>query len=570
MKRILSYYKFYKFKLVLVIIVKIIGTALDLVIPFLLSFILDKILPNIDVNNYLNIIYYGLLMILCSVLAFIFSFKANQIASYIGSKCAEILRNDLFKKIENLSLEQVDEISMPSLISRISTDTYNENQLYNMILRIGLRAPVLFFGGIIASLLLNVKLTLIMLVCIPIVFFIIFLIGKIGIPLFSSIQNSLDYLVQTLREDITGIRVIKALAKEDYERNRYDKVNKKVIEYEIKSAKVMNILNPLVTLIMNICLTLVVLFGAILFSKNNNDVTSGQIIAFLSYFNIILTSMVSMSRIFIIYSKAKASAERINYVFDLKTDDNNIKNDVSSHFIEFRNVSFSYSKKELNLKNINFTIEENQSFGLIGATGSGKTTLLNLLLGFYKVDEGEIFFNYKNIKSYSKNDLLINFGIVFQNDLLFNMSIKDNVDFYRNLNNLDINKALYTAQADFAFKMGLDKIIDAKGNNLSGGQKQRLLIARALASSPKILILDDATSALDYKTDSLFRKSLKENYPNTSLIVVSQRISSLISLDKILIIDHGEIANYGKHEDLIKESKIYQEIYLSQMGEQNA
>lgn len=570
MKRILSYYKFYKFKLVLVIIVKIIGTALDLVIPFLLSFILDKILPNIDVNNYLNIIYYGLLMILCSVLAFIFSFKANQIASYIGSKCAEILRNDLFKKIENLSLEQVDEISMPSLISRISTDTYNENQLYNMILRIGLRAPVLFFGGIIASLLLNVKLTLIMLVCIPIVFFIIFLIGKIGIPLFSSIQNSLDYLVQTLREDITGIRVIKALAKEDYERNRYDKVNKKVIEYEIKSAKVMNILNPLVTLIMNICLTLVVLFGAILFSKNNNDVTSGQIIAFLSYFNIILTSMVSMSRIFIIYSKAKASAERINYVFDLKTDDNNIKNDVSSHFIEFRNVSFSYSKKELNLKNINFTIEENQSFGLIGATGSGKTTLLNLLLGFYKVDEGEIFFNYKNIKSYSKNDLLINFGIVFQNDLLFNMSMKDNVDFYRNLNNLDINKALYTAQADFAFKMGLDKIIDAKGNNLSGGQKQRLLIARALASSPKILILDDATSALDYKTDSLFRKSLKENYPNTSLIVVSQRISSLINLDKILIIDHGEIANYGKHEDLIKESKIYQEIYLSQMGEQNA
>ena len=570
MKRILSYYKFYKFKLVLVIIVKIIGTALDLVIPFLLSFILDKILPNIDVNNYLNIIYYGLLMILCSVLAFIFSFKANQMASYIGSKCAEILRNDLFKKIENLSLEQVDEISMPSLISRISTDTYNENQLYNMILRIGLRAPVLFFGGIIASLLLNVKLTLIMLVCIPIVFFIIFLIGKIGIPLFSSIQNSLDYLVQTLREDITGIRVIKALAKEDYERNRYDKVNKKVIEYEIKSAKVMNILNPLVTLIMNICLTLVVLFGAILFSKNNNDVTSGQIIAFLSYFNIILTSMVSMSRIFIIYSKAKASAERINYVFDLKTDDNNIKNDVSSHFIEFRNVSFSYSKKELNLKKINFTIEENQSFGLIGATGSGKTTLLNLLLGFYKVDEGEIFFNYKNIKSYSKNDLLINFGIVFQNDLLFNMSIKDNVDFYRNLNNLDINKALYTAQADFAFKMGLDTIIDAKGNNLSGGQKQRLLIARALASSPKILILDDATSALDYKTDSLFRKSLKENYPNTSLIVVSQRISSLINLDKILIIDHGEIANYGKHEDLIKESKIYQEIYLSQMGEQNA
>lgn len=570
MKRILSYYKFYKFKLVLVIIVKIIGTALDLVIPFLLSFILDKILPNIDVNNYLNIIYYGLLMILCSVLAFIFSFKANQMASYIGSKCAEILRNDLFKKIENLSLEQVDEISMPSLISRISTDTYNENQLYNMILRIGLRAPVLFFGGIIASLLLNVKLTLIMLACIPVVFFIIFLIGKIGIPLFSSIQNSLDYLVQTLREDITGIRVIKALAREDYEKNRYDKVNKKVIEYEIKSAKVMNVLNPLVTLIMNICLTLVVLFGAILFSKNHNDVTPGQIIAFLSYFNIILTSMVSMSRIFIIYSKAKASAERINYVFDLKTDDNNIKNDVSSHFIEFRNVSFSYSKKELNLKNINFTIEENQSFGIVGATGSGKTTLLNLLLGFYKVDEGEIFFNYKNIKSHSKNDLLINFGIVFQNDLLFNMSIKDNVDFYRNLNNLDINKALYTAQADFAFKIGLDKIIDAKGNNLSGGQKQRLLIARALASSPKILILDDATSALDYKTDSLFRKSLKENYIDTSLIVVSQRISSLINLDKILIIDHGEIANYGKHEDLIKESKIYQEIYLSQMGEKNA
>lgn len=569
MRRIFGYYKKYKIRLIFIVIMKIVGTALDLVIPFLLSYILDKVIPNISNGDLSKVIIYGIAMILCSIVAFVFSYKANQLVSYVGSNCAKELRNDLFIRIQKLSLRQIDDISIPSLISRISSDTYNENQLYIMILRIGLRAPVLFFGGIIVSLIMNFRLTLILLACIPLIITVIIVVGKFGIPLFSKIQKSLDDLVRTLREDITGIRVIKSLSKENYEKDRFAKVNKKVIDYELKSAKIMNTLNPMVTLIMNASLSLIVLFGALLFNQNAKYASSGQIIAFLSYFNIILNSMVAMSRVFIVYSKASASAERINYILDLPLDLTiNSEQEVSPFYIEFKNVSFSYNGKEKNLSDINFTLNKGESLGIIGGTGSGKSTLLNLLMRFYDADQGVIFVNNRNVKSFNKDELASLFGSVFQNDILFHMSIKENINFYRNLKEEEILKAIDSAQANFVYSLenGIETILEAKGNNLSGGQKQRLLIARSLAENPQILIMDDSSSALDYKTDSNLRSAIKENYPNSTMIVVSQRISSIMNSDKILVIDQGKIVAQGSHQELMKKSNIYQDIYSSQMG----
>ena len=320
------------------------------------------------------------------------------------------------------------------------------------------------------------------------------------------------------------------------------------------------------TLVASIVAVLVV--GAI--NIKGEETKVGTVMAFTTYFTIILNAMLTITRIFMVFSRSLASLTRISYILDMKEDlkVEDIEPKESEYFIEFNNVDFSYNKKELNLENINFKLKHGQTLGIIGATGSGKTTIINLLMRFYDIDSGEILINGRNVKSIDAKELKDMFGIAFQNDTIFSDTIKENIVFGRNISDDDLQKAIKVSQAhDFIYnqKEGLETILTPKGTNISGGQKQRLYIARALANNPEILILDDSSSALDYKTDSLLRQEIQKNY-NTTTIIIAQRISSIKHSDFILVLDEGKTVGYGTHEQLMETSSIYNEIYQSQMG----
>lgn len=568
MKKILPYLKKQRIRMIIGLTIKVIGTLMDLAIPYILIFIIDDVIPTIPENNYKPIILYGLLMIGCAIICFLLNVLANQSASYVAKCVTENLRNDLFMKVESLDSSQIDEITMPSLISRLSNDTYNVHQMVGMIQRLGVRAPILLIGGIIVTFTLDKVLTLVLLLTLPFIIFFTILISKLGIPLFKKVQESIDIMVKVIRENISGIRVIKALSKMDYEQKRFQKINKQVMDYELSSGYTMAFLNPLINIFLNIGLVMVVVVGAIRIKDGTTEV--GKVIAFTTYFTIISNAMLSITRIFIILSRSIASLVRIEYVLDLpsklKQEDKEEKHNDS--LIEFDDVSFSYNKKEMNLEHISFQIKANETLGIIGSTGSGKTTIINLLMRFYDVDKGAIYIKGKNVKAYKKEDLIELFGTVFQNDTIFSNTIKENITFGRNIKENELNKAIKSSLSEniiYKNKEGLDTLLTPKGTNLSGGQKQRLFIARALANNPEILVLDDSSSALDYKTDSQLRNNIKENY-KTTMIIIAQRISSIKDCNQIIVLDEGKIESIGAHNDLLLKSTIYQEIYRSQMG----
>lgn len=568
MKKILPYLKKQRIRMIIGLTIKVIGTLMDLAIPYILTFIIDDVIPTIPENNYKPIILYGLLMIGCAIICFLLNVLANQSASYVAKCVTENLRNDLFMKVESLDSSQIDEITMPSLISRLSNDTYNVHQMVGMIQRLGVRAPILLIGGIIVTFTLDKVLTLVLLLTLPFIIFFTILISKLGIPLFKKVQESIDIMVKVIRENISGIRVIKALSKMDYEQKRFQKINKQVMDYELSSGYTMAFLSPLINIFLNIGLVMVVVVGAIRIKDGTTEV--GKVIAFTTYFTIISNAMLSITRIFIILSRSIASLVRIEYVLDLpsklKQEDKEEKHNDS--LIEFDDVSFSYNKKEMNLEHISFQIKANETLGIIGSTGSGKTTIINLLMRFYDVDKGAIYIKGKNVKAYKKEDLIELFGTVFQNDTIFSNTIKENITFGRNIKENELNKAIKSSLSEniiYKNKEGLDTLLTPKGTNLSGGQKQRLFIARALANNPEILVLDDSSSALDYKTDSQLRNNIKENY-KTTMIIIAQRISSIKDCNQIIVLDEGKIESIGAHNDLLLKSTIYQEIYRSQMG----
>ncbi|MBE6896122.1 MAG: ABC transporter ATP-binding protein [Ruminococcaceae bacterium] len=567
MKWVFSYLKPLTARITAGITVKIIGTLAELIIPFLLSYILENVIETNDVKQ---ILFFGALMAVCAVIACLGNIIANRMAAKTTMTFATQMRKNLFFKTLSLSARSTDRFTIPSLESRITSDTYNVQNFIGMMQRMGIRAPILLLGGTIITLVMDSKLALVMIATLPIIFFVVYSISRMGVPLYSKVQQSVDSMVRVVREDAQGIRVIKALSKVDYENARYDKANLSLKKSESKAGIIMGIVNPVMTLLMNSGIVAVIAVSAYFVSTNQSSATT--VIAFMQYFTLISMAMMSLSRMFVMYTKCAASAKRISQVMEevneLQLCEDDGKGDPSVH-ISFENVSFSYLGKTNNVKDISFSLRKGETLGIIGATGSGKSTLLRLLMRFYDVDSGIIRINGKDVRSYRPEELTKMFGVVFQNDFLYADSIEENIRFGRDITKEEIvNAAKITQAHDFitSFTEGYEREISAGGTNLSGGQRQRVLIARAIAGHPEILILDDSSSALDYKTDANLRQALATSLPESTVITVAQRVSSVKNCDLILVIEDGEIIGCGKHEDLMQTCSEYKEISDSQMG----
>lgn len=564
------YLRPYTGRMIFGLCIKIIGTVMDLFLPWILSHIIDEVIPRREIQE---IFTWGAVMVMVSIIAISFNIWANRMASAVSCQCTQRVRHDLYRKISYLDAAQVDRFSISSLELRLTGDTYNLNQMTAMAQRMGVRGPILLLGGITLTFLLDRWLTLVMVCTLPFIGITVFYISKKSIPLYGKLQQSLDEMNRVVRENTSGVRIIKALGKSEYEKKRFEQVNQEAIDWEKKAGTTMAASNPLITLFLNIGLIGVVLIGAHLVDHGIS--TNGKIIAFMSYFTIISNALLSVSRMFTIISKGMASVKRIETVLEEeptlwveKGKDSSVERREAFPQIVFEHVNFSFGGIQV-LKDITFSLEKGETLGIIGATGSGKSTLLALLLRIYQPDSGQIYIDGVKIGEIPTEDLRKKFGVVFQNDFLFADTIRENVNFGRELSDEAIALALADAQAaEFvsAYEEKEAYRLDMKGANLSGGQKQRVLLARALAANPEILILDDASSALDYKTDSIIRKTLMEKYQNVTTLLVAQRISSIAHADLILVLDHGTVIGAGKHEELLSDCGQYAEIAQHQMG----
>lgn len=562
----------YKGQVTYSLVMKALGTGADLLLPFILAYMLDELLLEVSVGDYWLLIYTGLLMLGIAFLGWVFNILANRSAEKVSSLTVRDVRSELFYKTETLNAEQVDQITTSSLISRLTSDTYNIFQMVGSLQRLGIRAPMLLVGGIIMAAFLDPVLTLVMVAMLPFMAIIVYQYSKRGQPLYKDIQKQVDEIIRVLRENITGVRVVRALSMTDYEQQRFDIENKKAVDKELTATITMNKIRPFISLIMNIGLIVVLIFGA--YRVANGYTKVGQILALITYFTLILNSTASLTRIFIRMSRAGASAGRIVEVLKLETtivDGNKpLEINPSLPHLEFDNVTFSYHGKESHLENISFKLNRGQTLGIIGATGSGKTTIINLIMRFYDPQQGTIKVFGEDIKTLKRDELRRHIGLVLQNDSVFSDTIHENISFSRphvDLNQVKLAKEI--AQADFIDQMPeqYDHEIAQRGTNISGGQRQRLLIARAVASNPELLILDDASSALDYQTDKNLRFAIAKHLKNTTKIIVAQRISSIKDADLILVIDNGRIINQGTHDELAKSSEIYQILVKHQLGE---
>ncbi|MGN0168617.1 MAG: ABC transporter ATP-binding protein [Acetatifactor sp.] len=593
MKQIISkYLKPYFPRMGVGFVIKFFGTIMDLCIPYILAYIIDSVIPTRERNL---VLLWGALMIVCSFLALSGNVIANRMASKVASDATEVIRHDLFSKTMYLSNAQTDSFTKPSLISRMTSDTYNMHQALGRIQRLGVRAPILLIGGICVTFTLDPVMACVLLATLPLLGFITVYVSRKSIPMYGGLQEANDRFVRMVREDIAGIRVIKALSKTDYETEKFRSINREVVERERKNGMVMAIINPSMNILLNLGLVGVIIVGAYRVNSGASEV--GKILAFTTYFTIILNAMMSISKMFTVLSKAIASGNRIWQVLACG-DDMEVVRAVYGETesgkeqcgngqtgngqtaaaekqavpeIEFEHVTFSYLKKgEANIRDLSFRIQKGETLGIIGEIGSGKSTIVNLMMRLYDVDEGQIRIAGRDVRSYQPESLKEKFGVVFQNDTIFEDTIAGNVTLGREMDEKQVQEALLYARASEFVEGKTDKeeeALNIKGANLSGGQKQRVLIARALAAKPEILILDDSSSALDYRTDAELRRGIKEHFTDTTLVIVAQRVSSIRNADHILVLEDGVPIGYGSHEELLKSCAVYAEIAKSQMGE---
>ena len=572
MKRLLAYLKPFIPRMSLGFLIKVFGTLVELAIPWILSHIIDDLIPLGEISP---VVVWGCLMILCSLLAWIGNIAANRMASAVARDFTRELRHDLFSRISYLSERQVDGFTIPSLISRVTSDTYVLHQTVGMMQRLGVRAPIMLVGGVIVTLTLDPVLTLIMVATLPIVGAITFIVSRKGAKLFKIVQKGSDSMLRVVRENAVGVRVIKALSKSGYERERFKKVNDDLTERERVAEKTMALINPVMSLLLNLGIVAVIVAGAYRVQFGLTKV--GKIIAFMNLFTIVLNALMAINRMFTMLSRAAASSARVLEVLDTpmelyETEPHYSFLPENAPHIAFKDVTFRYDRGSFAVRHLNFELERGETLGIIGATGAGKSTIIRALMRYYDVVEGSIEIDGVDIRDYATSDLRAKFGVVFQNDTLFKDTVRENIRLGRDIPDEELTEAARRAQAiNFITNQGgLDAEVAIKGANLSGGQKQRLLISRALAGDPEILILDDSSSALDYKTDSKLREEIRLHCADSTKIIIAQRISSIMHAEKIIVMDNGNVVGMGTHDELMRSCPLYREIGESQIGEGRA
>ncbi len=572
MLKLIYFMKDYKKEAILGPIFKLIEAILELFIPIVMAKIIDIGVANKDVNYVYKM---GGLLILLGAVGLGFALVCQYYASIASQGAGTSIRSKLYKHINKLSHSEIDKIGTPTLITRLINDINQIQTGIAMLIRLGTRSPFIIIGSTIMAITIDLKLSIIFLLTTPLIALVIYLVMSKSLPLYKVIQGKLDNLSLITRENLEGARVIKAFSKENNEKERFKAATMELTNTSINVGKISALLNPITYMIMNLAIIAILWFGGI--RVNIGSLTQGEVIAFINYITQILLSLIVFSQLIVILTKGATSANRVLEVLNIEpsiTDSdvkNIIKDNKSNSLIEFKNVSFSYKdSNEYSLKDINLIINRNETIGIIGGTGAGKSTLVNLIPRFYDTTNGEIFVNGINTKDYKLKDLRKLIGIVPQKAVLFKGSILDNLKWGKEDANInDVNEALEISQAK-SFVDSLPEKYNATvlqgGKNFSGGQKQRLTIARALISKPEILILDDSSSALDFATDAALRKSLKEKTKDMTVLIVSQRVSSIRNADKIVVLDNGEIAGIGTHDYLLKNCEVYNEIYSSQLN----
>lgn len=549
--------------------------ACDLMQPTIMSKIVDVGVKRKDMNY---VMHMGLIMLMITALGALAATGRNILASIVSQKFGAELRLDLFKKIHTLSFENIDKFDGASLVTRLTNDVTQVQNFINGLMRIFVKAPLLCIGSLMMAVRLNYQMSLVFIFVIPIIVVLIYLNMRIGYPFFRKIQSSLDNVNAVMREYLSGVRVVKAFNRFNYETERFKKVNKSFTNLSTKAMRVMSIFSPAINLVINLGIAAIIWFGGI--RVNNGTMQVGQVIAFTNYMTQILFSLMMISFIFTMLVKAKASAERIGEVFEEKsTIENTIINNYDSLNklkkdvkIEFKDVFFSYAGTvgEPVLKNINFECKSGESVGIIGSTGCGKSSLVNLISRFYDVSSGEVRIDGINVKYMDEKILRNKIAVVPQKIMLFSGMIMENIRWGKeNASIEEVEEAAKAAQAhNFITSLGegYNTMLGQGGVNLSGGQKQRVSIARALIRKTEILVLDDCTSAVDINTEMKIRQALNEYSKKITCITIAQRINSVMSADKIIVIDNGQIVGIGKHEELMYNCDVYKDIYRSQIG----
>lgn len=560
----------YKYIVLLVFILIFVQALSQLFLPTLMGDIVDK---GVVLGDITYIWKVGFFMLLVAAIGVLMSVAVSHYAAKVAMSIGRDMREDVFTHVTNFSLHEFNQIGTASLITRTTNDVTQVQQALVIILRMFLMAPFMLLGGLVMAFSKDTKLALVILGAIPLIVVTILVILKVGYPLFKGVQTRLDRLNLVFRENLTGMRVIRAFSKGMEERLRLRHANKDLTDISIKVNRLMAFAMPMMMLLMNLTVVFVIWFGGIRIDSGNMQI--GELMAYIQYVMLIMFALMMASMMFVVLPRASVSANRVQEVLNLERilpEEGERKADVTAGMLEFADVTFYYPGAVAPaLKNIHFTTKPGEVTAIIGGTGSGKSTLINLIPRFFEITSGEIRLNGVNIHETSVEETRKHIGLVSQTALLFSATVKENITYGKNdATDEEIKDAAEIAQArDFIEAMpdGYDTVIEQSGANLSGGQKQRLSIARALIRKPDIYIFDDSFSALDYKTDAKLRKALEEETAGASMLIVAQRVTSVIDADQIIVLDKGEMVGIGTHEALLETNAVYQEIVASQLGE---